>query len=164
MRLARSIAGRLLLVFGALAVAVASGHAQSSSKPEDDLLLGVWQVDLAKSRYYPGPPPKSETRTFARDKDGLKGTVVRRLADGREERIEYRADFDQEYPVSGTDAYDAVKFRRIDAYTSDSVLSHAGRVFGVARRVISRDGKTMTITFKQDEPGMSNVVVYQKVK
>jgi hypothetical protein len=30
--------------------------------------------------------------------------------------------------------------------------------------VISRDGKTMTITFKQDEPGMSNVVVYQKVK
>jgi len=164
MRLARSFAGRLLLVFSALAVAVASGHAQSSSKPEDDLLLGVWQVDLAKSRYYPGPPPKSETRTFTRDTDGLKGTVVRRLADGREERIEYRADFDQEYPVSGTDAYDAVKFRRIDAYTSDSVLSHAGRVFGVARRVISRDGKTMTITFKQDEPGMSNVVVYQKVK
>jgi hypothetical protein len=32
--------------------------------------------------------------------------------------------------------------------------------------VISRDGKTMTITFKQEEPGLgvNNVVVYQKVK
>ena len=164
--LARSIAGRLLLVLGALVIAVASGHAQSSSKSDDDIQLGVWQLDLAKSRYYPGPPPKSETRTFTRDKDGVKGTVVRQLADGREERIEYRADFDKEYPVSGTEAYDAVKFRRIDPYTADSVLSHAGRVFGVARRVISRDGKTMTITFKQEEPGLgvSNVVVYQKVK
>jgi len=164
--LARSIAGRLLLVLGALVVAVASGHAQSSSKSDDDVQLGVWQLDLAKSRYYPGPPPKSETRTFTRDKDGVKGTVIRKLADGREERIEYRADFDKEYPVSGTEAYDAVKFRRIDAYTADSVLSHAGRVFGVARRVISRDGTTMTITFKQEEPGLgvSNVVVYQKVK
>jgi hypothetical protein len=165
-RLARSIAGRLLLGFSALVVAVASAHAQSSSKLDDDVQLGVWQMDLAKSRYYPGPPPKSETRTFTRDKDGVKGTVVRQLADGQEERIEYRADFDKEYPVSGTDAYDAVRFRRIDAYTADAVLSHAGRVFGVARRVISRDGKTMTITFKQEEPGLgvSNVVVYQKVK
>jgi len=164
--LARSFAGRLVLGISVLLLAIASGHAQSSSKPDDDVQLGVWQLDLAKSRYYPGPPPKSETRTFTRDKEGVKGTVVRQLADGREERIEYRADFDKEYPVSGTDAYDAVKFRRIDAHTADSVLSHAGRVFGVARRVISRDGTTMTITFKQEEPGLgvSNVVVYQKVK
>ena len=161
-----SLGGRLVLGISTLLITVASLHAQSSSKADDDIQIGVWQVDLAKSRYYPGPPPKSETRTFTRDKDGIKGTVVRRLADGRQELIEYRADFDKEYLVSGTEAYDAVKFRRIDPYTADAVLSHAGRVFGVARRVISRDGQTMTITFKQEEPGqgVSNVVVYQKVK
>ena len=85
------------------------------------------------------------------------------MVDGREERIEYRADFDQEYPVSGNEAYDAVRFRRIDAYTSDAVLSHAGRVFGTARRVISPDGRTMTITFRQEDPSLvKNVVVYSK--
>src|SRR4030095_1712785 len=102
-------------VAAVLLVAPAAG-APSTSKSAQDVVLGVWKMDLAKSRYYPGPPPLSETRTFTRDKEGVKGIVLRRNADGREERIEYRADFDQEYPVSGTEAYDAVRFRRIDVY------------------------------------------------
>jgi hypothetical protein len=63
-------------------------------------LLGTWQLDLSKSKYSPGPAPRGETRTYARDDEGLKGTIRRRLADGREEVIEYRADFDHEYPVA----------------------------------------------------------------
>src|SRR5262245_27764490 len=158
----RLMAPIALAVAAVLAIAPAA-RAQSASKSDQDVELGVWKVDLAKSRYYPGPPPISETRTFTRDKDGVKGIVVRRNANGTEERIEYRADFDMEYPVSGTEAYDAVKFRRIDAYTSDAVLSHAGRVFGTARRVISQDGRTMTITFRQEDPSLvKNVVVYRK--
>ena len=154
------------LSFSVFAVAVGVLSAQSTSKPAADPSLGVWRVDLSRSTYYPGPPPVSETRTFLRDKDGVtRGTVVRKLKDGREERIEYRADFDMEYPVSGTEAYDAVKFRRIDSRTADSVLSHAGRVFGTARREISADGKTMTITFRQEDPSLvKNIVVYRKVE
>lgn len=156
---------RVFVSVAALLAASPALHAQSSpATPDPDrMLLGVWRVDLARSRYYPGPPPVSETRTFSRDKDGVKGTVERRLPNGRQELIEYRADFDQEYGVSGTDAYDAVRFRRIDAYTADAVLSHAGRVFGTARRVISPDGKTMTITFRQEDPSLvKNLVVYRK--
>jgi hypothetical protein len=159
----RDLARPLAFAVAALLLIAPLVHAQSASKSDQDVVLGVWKVDLAKSRYYPGPPPKSETRTFTRDKDGVKGIVLRRTADGREERIEYRADFDQEYPVSGTEAYDAVRFRRIDDYTADAVLSHAGRVFGTARRVISKDGRTMTITFRQEDPSLvKNVVVYTK--
>lgn len=156
---------RVFVSVAALLAASPALDAQSSpATPDPDrMLLGVWRVDLARSRYYPGPPPVSETRTFSRDKDGVKGTVERRLPNGRQELIEYRADFDQEYGVSGTDAYDAVRFRRIDAYTADAVLSHAGRVFGTARRVISPDGKTMTITFRQEDPSLvKNLVVYRK--
>ena len=161
----RDLARPIVIAVAALLAIAPAAHSQSASTSDQDVVLGVWKVDLAKSRYYPGPPPISETRTFTRDKDGIFGTVVRRNADGREERIEYRADFNQEYPVSGTEAYDAVKFRRIDAYTSDAVLSHAGRVFGTARRVISKDGGTMTITFRQEDPSLvKNVVVYQKVQ
>jgi hypothetical protein len=151
------------LAAAALLAVAPLARAQSAPNSDQDVELGVWKVDLSKSRYYPGPPPVSETRTFTRDKDGVKGIVVRRNANGSEERIEYRADPDMEYPVSGTEAYDAVKFRKIDAYTSDAVLSHAGRVFGTARRVISKDGRTMTITFRQEDPSLvKNVVVYHK--
>jgi hypothetical protein len=159
----RDLARPVVLAVAILLLVAPAARSQSAAKSDQDVVLGVWKVDLAKSRYYPGPPPLSETRTFTRDKDGVKGIVLRRNADGREERIEYRADFDQEYPVSGTEAYDAVRFRRIDDYTSDAVLSHAGRVFGTARRVISKDGRTMTVTFRQEDPSLvKNVIVYSK--
>jgi hypothetical protein len=132
---------------------------------EQNLLLGVWQLDVAKSRYTPGPPPRNETRTYVRDKDGMKGTIERRRADGMVEVIEYRADFDHEYPVMGTPAYDTIQLKRIDAYTAEAVLSHAGRVFGTARRVVSQDGRTLTIMFRQEDRAgslQSNVAVYRK--
>lgn len=135
-----------------------------SASAEQDLLIGSWQLDLVKSRYIPGPPPRSEVRTYARDRDGMKGTIRRRRDDGREEVIEYRADFDREYPVMGTAAYDTIRLKRIDARTAEAVLSHAGRVFGTARRAISEDGRTLTITFRQENQGIleSNVAVYRR--
>jgi hypothetical protein len=131
---------------------------------EQDILLGTWHLDLVKSRYVPGPPPRSETRTYVREKEGMKGTIRRLRDDGREEVIEYRADFDHEYPVMGTEAYDTIRLKRIDARTAEAVLSHAGRVFGTARRVVSEDGRTMTITFRQEDRGNleSNIAVYRK--
>ena len=134
-------------------------------KVEQDLLLGVWQLDVAKSRYTPGPPPRNETRTYVRDKEGMKGTIHRRRSDGMEEVIEYRADFDHEYPVMGTPAYDTIQLKRIDAHTAEAVLSHAGRVFGTARRIISEDGRTLTIAFRQEDRGgnlQNNVAIYRK--
>jgi hypothetical protein len=138
--------------------------AQSAAKLEQDDLLGTWQLDLAKSKYSPGPAPKGESRIYRRDQEGIKGTVERRYADGRVETIEYRADFGQEYPVSGTEAYDAVKLKKIDSHTAEAVLSHAGRVFGTARRVISDDARTMTITFQREDDGVrvKNIAVYYK--
>jgi hypothetical protein len=131
---------------------------------EQDALVGSWQLDLVKSRYVPGPPPRSETRTYVRDKDGMKGTIRRLRDDGRQEVIEYRADFDHEYPVMGTEAYDTIRLKRIDAHTAEAVLSHAGRVFGTARRVVSEDGRTLTITFRQEDRGLleNNIAVYRK--
>ena len=153
----------LLAAIVALPASSAPLSAQLDSKAQPEHLLGIWRLDLARSKYSPGPPPKSETRTYSRDQDGLKGVVRRYLADGREETIEYRANFDQEYPVSGTDAYDAVIFKRIDALTAQAVLSHAGQVFGTARRVISEDGRTMTITFRRESGTIvNNVAVYRK--
>lgn len=153
-----------VLLAAAASLLSPDGRAQPITA-EQELLLGSWRLDIVKSRYTPGPPPRSETRTYARDQQGMKGTINRRRDDGREEVIQYRADFDHEFPVMGTQAYDTIRLKRIDARTAEAVLSHAGRVFGTARRVISDDGRTMTITFRQeDRAGVleNNVAVYRK--
>jgi len=140
--------------------------AQSTSLKEPDQLVGAWRLDAAKSRYRPGPAPVSETRTYVRDGDNVLGVILRTFPGGRRERIEYTANYDREYPVTGTEDYDHVVLKRIDQYTSEAVLSHAGRVFGTARRVIAADGKSMTITFRRDsETGVSvlNVAYYDRL-
>ena len=140
--------------------------AQSTSPKEPDQLVGAWRLDVAKSRYRPGPAPLSETRTYVRVGENVLGVILREFANGRRERIEYTANYDREYPVTGTEDYDMVVLKRIDRSTSEAVLSHAGRVFGTARRVIAADGKSMTITFRRDsETGVSvlNVAYYDKL-
>jgi hypothetical protein len=140
--------------------------AQSPSSQEPDQLVGAWQLVVAKSKYRPGPAPSSETRTYVRKGEDVLGVIQRAFPDGRRVRIEYTANYDREYPVTGTEDYDHVVLKRIDRYTSEAVLSHAGRVFGTARRVIAADGKSMTITFRRDsETGVSvlNVAYYDKL-
>jgi hypothetical protein len=158
---------RHLLVVALVAVGTGSVPiAQSTSSKEPDQLVGAWRLDLAKSRYRPGPAPTSETRTYVRNGENVLGVIQRAFPDGRRERIEYTANYDREYPVTGTEDYDHVVLKRIDRYTSEAVLSHAGRVFGTARRVIAADGKSMTITFRRDsETGVSvlNVAYYDKL-
>jgi hypothetical protein len=132
----------------------------------EKVLLGTWRLDLAKSKYFPGPAPLSETRIYTADKDGVQGVINRVYADRRTEIIEYRANYDREQAVTGTPAYDAITLKKLDDYTSVSTLSHAGMVYGTARRVISPDGDTMTITFerKTSDDTIRNVAVYRRVK
>jgi hypothetical protein len=159
-----------LLIAAVLAVVVGdlSLHAAQSASvaAEQDQLIGTWELNVAKSRYQPGPGPISETRTYTRGRNGVEGTIQRRFADGRSERIEYIAEYDREYPVTGTQAYDHILLKRIDSYTAEAVLTHAGRVYGTARRVIAQTGKTMTITLRMDgvSTGIVNVALYEKVE
>ncbi len=156
-----------LLVVSFVAVSASAVlTAQSTSPKEPDQLVGAWRLDVAKSRYRPGPAPLSETRTYVRVGENVLGVILREFANGRRERIEYTANYDREYPVTGTEDYDMVVLKRIDRSTSEAVLSHAGRVFGTARRVIAADGKSMTITFRRDsETGVSvlNVAYYDRL-
>jgi len=141
--------------------------AQSARSDEYDQLIGTWSLIVSKSTYSPGPAPTSETRTYVRDGTNILGTILRTFKDGRRDRIEYAANFDREYPVTGTENYDHVILKRINEHTSEAVLSHAGRVFGTARRVISVDGKSMTIAFKADGsagPAVRNMAIYEKIE
>jgi hypothetical protein len=158
----------LTLVTAAFTVLAAGSlifAAQRSLDPQQRLLVGTWNLNLAKSRYTPGPPPKSESRIYRAEPEGLKGTIRRVYADGHMETIEYLANFDSVYPVIGAVEYDEVRLKKIDDHTSEAVLAHAGRVFGFARRLISNDAKTMTITFRRESDNalLTYVAFYDKV-
>jgi hypothetical protein len=141
----------------------AAGQSQTSSK-NDDPLLGTWHLDVSKSRYIPGPPPRSQTRSYEKHPLGIRATVKTVQADGRSTTVQSVYDFDNmEHPVTGSEEVDAVVMKRIDAYTSEGTLTHAGREIGTIRRVISRDGKTMTVTLQRSTPPTNNIEVYEKV-
>lgn len=142
-------------------LAVTSTWVFAQHDPEE-LLVGTWVLDVPASRYLPGPAPRAEVRTYTREPDGIRGIVKRTHANGNLETIEYMANTDREYMVTGTPEYDAVKLRQIDPFTSEAQLTHGGAVFGVATRVIARNGKSMTITFRRPDADVLNVAVYRK--
>ncbi len=157
------------LLISSLAAVVLLGSPSllaQSPKAETDRLIGKWVLDPSKSTFKPGPGPVGDIRTYVRGPNGLVATIQRRFRDGRSQQIEYIAEYDREYPVTGTDEYDHLLLKRVDEYTAEAVLSHGDKVYGSARRRISPDGKTMTITFTRNLGGagvpITNVSVYEK--
>ena len=133
-----------------------------------DASLGTWKLNPAKSTFKPGPPPVSETRVYQGQSKGVKTTVTTMWADRITTTVEYPANYDgKDYPVDGSRDVDAVALSRMDDYTSEAILKHAGKEVGTARRVVSKDRKSMTISYKGVNTRgdqVDNVAVYDKQK
>ncbi len=151
----RHIALLVLLLASALAVRAA------------DPILGTWQLNLSKSRYDPGPPPRSVTRTYTQDKTGIKAVAITVYRNGNTDTVHYPSDYDgREHPVAGSPDTDGIVMKQVNDLTAESTLMHAGRVIGVTRRTVSKDGKSLVITFKGTGPKgeqVSNTTYYDKV-
>lgn len=157
------VATPLIAVVVALTAAGMTSASQSPATNQDPV-IGQWRLDVSKSKYTPGPGPKSETRTYQLTGEGIKAVIVRTHQSGRVETIEYGANYDSVNHVIGTPDYDAVQLTRITAYVSEATLSHAGKQLGTARREIAKDGMTMVITFQQDsQTRIHNVAQYVRV-
>jgi histidinol dehydrogenase len=147
----------------ALAFAPVVTGQQPTAAAEDNPLLGHWILVVEESHYNPGPPPRSQRRTYEAHPRGVKTIVHTVSADGESSTVEYTANYDStEYRVTGSAETDGIALKTIDAYTAEATLSHAGRIVGTARRVVSRDGKTMMITFSDARGVVHNKAVYTK--
>jgi hypothetical protein len=136
-------AGGVVAVLAVCLVAMSplSGFAQT------DPSIGTWKLNLAKSKFSPGPPPKSQTLTYEAVEQGVKVTVKGEDAEGKPIDSQYTANYDgKDYPVTGNPNWDAITLKRIDAYTVEFTRKKAGKVVGTGTSVISKDGKTRTIT------------------
>ena len=133
----------------------------------DDPFVGTWRLNHVKSKYNPGPPPKSQTYKYEPSgPNGVKFTATGVDARGNPIHIEFTANFDgKDYPVAGNRNSDVLWLKRIDPYTVEGANKKAGKVIRSFRRVVSKDGKTLTVTEKgTDVNGVvsDNVVVYDR--
>jgi hypothetical protein len=131
-----------------------------------DPRIGTWKLNVAKSKYSPGPPPQSQTLKVEASGKGEKVTSEVVNADGTNTTTQYTANFDgKDSPLTGSPIADMVSLKRIDARTTERTDKKGGTVAQTIKRVVSADGKTMNVTVKgKNAQGqeVSNVVVFEK--
>jgi hypothetical protein len=131
---------RALMSFCILCLCSAAVFAQKN-------LAGTWKLDVAKSKYTPGPAPKSQVATLEAVDGGLKVVSDRVEADGKTTHFEWTAKFDgKDYPVKGDPARDAVSVKKVDDYTLDITNKKGGKVITTIHAVYTKDGKSRTET------------------
>ena len=133
---------------------------------QPDTHVGTWVLNVAKSKYNPGPPPKEQTTVMEAAGNGIKVTTKGVDAAGKPTSASYTANFDgKDNPVTGNPDWDMTSIKRVNANTLEFTRKKAGKVVQTATSVISSDGKTRTITSTGvDAQGrkINNVAVYDK--
>ena len=150
-----------IVCLGLSAVLVGAVFAQS------DPQVGVWKLNVAKSKYSPGPAPKSGSTTIEAAGKGTKVVVDQVFADGTKRHWEFTANYDgKDSPVTGNNPdADMVARTRINATTVQMVSKKAGKVTTTQTSAVSSDGKTRTVTTKgvnSSGQQVSNVAVYER--
>jgi len=135
------------LLLAAVLVLAMTGPAAAADASE--AVVGSWTLNLAKSRFSPGPAPKSQTRTYAATADGLDMTVTGVGADGKDISQHSTFKYDgKDYAISGSPDYDSLTLKRVDDWTIESVQKLKGKAVGKTTRTVSRDGKVLTLSSK----------------
>jgi hypothetical protein len=158
-----SKSARFTLVLGAGVLAVAALATAQAKDP----FVGTWKLNLAKSKYSPGPAPKSATSTYEVAGKGYKVSVKTEPATGPVQQWSYTSNLDgQDVPISGDNPNaDMTAVKRIDANTLEVVNKKNGKVTTTQKTVVAADGKTRTVTTTgTDGQGqkVNNVGVYEK--
>jgi hypothetical protein len=131
-----------------------------------DPAVGTWKLNTDRSRYNPGPPPKSATVTYAASGDRMTRTGKTVEADGTTTSFRYTAKYDgADYPVTGSPDFDAISLKRISDRILEATLKKGGKAVRTARRVVSPDGKNLTITTTsvgETGPQFRNTAIYDR--
>jgi hypothetical protein len=124
--------------------------------------FGVWQLNLARSTYHPGPPPfRRATHRIERSGDRIKITDDQVRRRGGVTHLEWTGKFDGiDYPVQGVELVLTNAYRRVDDRTYELIQKIDGEVVATARLQISADGRTIA-TVNSSRTG-SATTIYEK--
>ena len=139
---------------------------QAPAADADDPILGTWKLNLSKSKYIPGPAPRSQTRTYRQKQGEIFVTIQTVDAHGqRQPAIEFQERYDgKESPVKGSALGDTLALKRINNYLAEATVLHSGMVVAVTRRIITDNGKTLMLIYQEtsSEHPVDNVIVYDR--
>jgi hypothetical protein len=131
------------------------------------VFVGTWKANIAKSRYDPGPGPRSETLQVDAVGDGIKMSLK-----GVNQRGLYVSEatgkFDGvDVPVAGSPLPQGgvltEAFRLLDGRTWEIVIKMNGVPQIEVRNIVSEDGKSMrSISTVVNGARVNQVVIYEK--
>ena len=160
----QSVLRKLMLGFTVAAFAVSIGSASAQSMTPG--MAGSWKLNLEKSKFSPGPAPKSNTVTFAAAGKGQKVTTKGVNADGSPSESEYTANYDgKDVPIKGLPIADTVSLKWIDDRTTLRTDKKGGKEVQTLRREMAKDGKSFTVAVKGTNAkgeAVNNHLVYEK--
>ena len=87
-----------------------------------DNQVGTWKLNVAKSKFSPGPAPKDATLTIESQADGVKLTNHVIDAEGKTVHKELSPKYDgKDYPMTGNPDADMISLKKIDDNTIETV-------------------------------------------
>jgi hypothetical protein len=133
---------------------------------QSDPMTGLWQLNLSKSKFSPGPPPKSQTNYLQGEGQNRKNTTVGIDAEGNPTVVVFMHIYDgKPYPTTGSPIFDASAYTRPDANTLNFNRLKAGKVVQTGTTVVTPDGKSYTVTTTGTNANgrqINNIAVYDK--
>jgi hypothetical protein len=149
----------VLLIALAGAFSVAAQDAQNGPSTQNDRFAGTWKLNVAKSKFNPGPPAKGETVTIAPDKV----TVEEVMADGKTQNWSYTPSPGGTATITGLENSSVMEKK-----VNDRTMEHTWKMGGATmqgKAVLSKDGKKMKYTLTgttQDGKPLHNDLVFDK--
>lgn len=129
--------------------------------------VGVWKANIAKSKYSPGPPPKSSTITTTAVAGGsFKSVNETAPATGAATRTEVTYKLDGlDNKITGNPNADTQSYTRTDDRHWTVTSKKGGKVTLTSKIEVAADGKSRTTTQTgTDAQGraVNNVIFYEK--
>lgn len=131
----------------------------TAASASDDPFLGKWILEPQHSRYPAGTRPKQMSIEMEPAARGVRYRSDTTYANGRTTHTEYTADYDgRQVLVWGTQGLMLpVSLKRTDSHTVVASYFKSFHVVATSRRVVSHDGRRMTITTTSKDSSGKNV-------
>ncbi len=108
--------------------------------------MGTWKLNEAKSKIGPGAPKNTKV-VYEAAGDNVKVTVDGVNAEGKPTHNEWTGMFDgKDYPLTGDPTADSRSYTKVDDHTTNLTNKKDGKVSATGKIVISKDGKSRTVT------------------
>ena len=134
-------------VVGTVMLLALGGIRPAPAVAQADPHIGTWVLDVNRSKYTPGPPPRAQTSIYSMEGQTWKVVTKGTGMLGQPTSTEFTMAFDgKDHPVRGNTDYDAVVAKRVDQNTIEFTRKKGGKTVQTATSTVSKDGKTRTVT------------------